>query len=178
MDFADFADVLGTVTDALSLPALLLAGYWYFIGRRRNERRLLSQTRHQPGHRPAAIIINCLTETSIINEVLHYLAATDGLKEIQATKRYESVTLSAKTIKPEDMATLARELRSAYSHISETGYDVLHVFCAAPMPVAMLTGAVLSNRGDVRLYHKSKTAVPKSDGGARDSYEYWGPLNY
>ncbi len=178
MNLTDFAGLIGLIADTLSLPALLIAGYYYFIGRHRHERRLLERTRKQPGTRPAVLIISCLTAAPIDNEVRHFLASTEGLKNIEAEKRIESVQLTERSVEPADMPELARQLREAYGRLSGTGYDVLHIFCAAPMPVAMLAGAVLANRGDVRLYHKSKTAAPKPEGGAAPTYDHWGKLNY
>lgn len=172
MNMNDFASAFGLVVDILTLPTLAVAAWWYF-GRRRRERKWLAQTKKQPGQNPAVLIVSLLPNADTSKDVEHYLAS-GGLSVQVSGDRIFKLCRNDRALSAEDTPQLVRELRGIHGQIIGSGCDVLHVFYSGPVVAGLHVGALLSNRGDVRLYHKSKSALDGTSG----LYESWGPLNY
>lgn len=152
---------------------------WYeiVIVRRRREKDWLRRTKANPGGRPAALAVSLTHGPDISASVEHFLLSTPALKPILEDKRFFTFDLGHKALTGKEWDELAEKLNRKSSEIISSGADVLHVFCTAPMPAAMLVGAIFANRGDVRVYHRTSGGESAAPNVPAPAYVQWGMLN-
>lgn len=132
--------------------ALPIFQTWYEVifGEERRRRRWLNEVKRSPGVRPGVLIIDVLPKKSIEASVRKYLAETPEFSRvgdrIQIVKREKPLT-------PDQMASLAEDIRHAYRALLDASCDIIHLFHGGPDVSALLVGAELSNGPRVILYH-------------------------
>ena len=161
---------IATIFSLVTIVPLAITVYSTTVGRRRREQIKQKRSIADAGKHPGIVILE-LTEREVESTVLQFAAETDTLKQAVEEKRYYTVRADSsgrRTIVPSDMPLLERKYLENTAKAVREGCDVLHVFCGAPMPAAVLFGATLRNFGRVELYHRNK------DG----QWDNWGPLTY
>lgn len=156
----------------------IISTWWVLVFRRRHrEKKLYNITKRHPGQRPAALIVNCLERGDITNDVKHFIASDESLNTSVQKERIFILNAGGKALKSEDMPELALKMLDKAGEILGSGCDVLHIFYGGPVVPAIVLGGVFSNRGDVRLYHRTTTPAVGPT-GAGVTYEPWGRLTY
>lgn len=164
----DVADPIGIwVGLAIAVP---IVWTWYDLvwGRRRRVRRWLAEVRGTPGHRPAVLLVDLLSQRDVGVAVRHFMAGHDTLQTVPE-ERIVTVTRN-RDLRPEDMPALAGELRRASARVLTMGADELWVFLAGPLAAAAVVGAELANIG-------CRVHVLQND-RATQGYVDFGPLHY
>ncbi|MCB9367138.1 MAG: hypothetical protein H6508_08170 [Calditrichaeota bacterium] len=151
--------------------------WWEVVFVRRRREAIWSRSaKRSPGSRPAVVVIS-LAKFDISKSVQAFLTTDESLKKALNDKRIFTVSNENEPLQASDMPEIAKRLDRLSKDVISSAADVVHVFCAAPMPVAILAGAVFGNRGDIRLYHLNQGAKPGGSSDITSVYEQWGRLN-
>ncbi|MCI4660333.1 MAG: SAVED domain-containing protein [Neomegalonema sp.] len=169
--FSEMMHTIEPVNTLIGLGTFVFTVLIWWMVRRQNQLRYarwLQEASSESGERPAALIIDYWDKGEIDVQVKSFLRKRypDSFPDESIFQIGSNIQLT-----PLEMPTIARELREAGFLISKYGANKLHVFIAAPMPVAMLVGAELSNWGRVHIYHMNRSAQ-------QNEYEDWGPLKH
>lgn len=161
----NWLDPIGTVMGlALAVPVIWT---WYDVvfGRRRRHRLWFTETRRQPGQRPAVLIIDLLSGKDVLAQVETHIATTPELAAIPKDRRFHLHRTAR--LKPEDMPGLADEIRQRAAEIARAGCETVHCFYAGPNAASALIGAEFANGARVLLYQYNQ-----------GRYENWGPIRH
>lgn len=161
-------NVLGPISVVVGLlVAIPVFWTWYEIvlGRRRRTLRWLREVRHDPGARPALLMVDLLPGKDCHTQMERYIAERPELAAIPQERRFN--IQRAKPLTPDDLAELVREIRACAADIARTGCDTVHCLYAGPTAAAALIGAEFANGARFLIYQHSQ-----------GRYENWGPLRH
>jgi len=163
---ANWLDPIGVVLGLLALVPIVWTWWDVVFGRRRQERRWFADIRRQPGERPAILIVDLLPGKDVRAAVEQFRRQQPALAAIPddrviTVRRDRSLT-------PDDMPELHRELRRAAAQLLRAGADCIHYFHAGPAIAAAVVGAEFANGARVHLY--------QHDQHDRGGYVNFGPL--
>lgn len=157
-------DPVGVVLGLLIAIPIIWTWYEVAIGQHRRQRRWFNEVRAQPGLRPGILVVDLLEGKKVRTAVENCRQQSAGMKAIPDNRVF--YIQRSKRIKPEDMPSLAAEIRKTAAQVMSSGVDTLHYFHAGPTVAAALVGAEFSNSSRVMLYQYNGAS----------GYENFGPL--
>ncbi len=164
LDFWAALGNIGTILGIISFVPIAYAVYEYVQYKRREEQdRLRIHT--EAGTQPAVLIVS-MGGGCIRNSVEAYLKGQDGFKDFDFEHRVFVVHRDDKVIQPSDADGIMVEVEEKQDDIRSKAADKVHLFLKAPMPIAVMVGAVLANRTPTLVYHYQ----------TNKGYENWGAL--
>lgn len=149
----------------VALGSFVYAVYEFTFGSRKREQKSMDRAKLLEGNKPAVLIIDCLRQGNIFESVRTNKKEL-GLDEVDS-KMFFSYKWSGGTIDGDEAISIVRaEIKKTYQDLTNSGADMVHLFCGAPMPIALFMGTVVGNHMPIKVYHKADT-----------SYKYWITLN-
>lgn len=121
------------------------------IGRERRYRKWHAEIIGRPsGARPSLLVIDLNRSRDITADVERFRQQQETLKDIPE-ERILKISWQ-KDMRADDMRGFHKQLLEELEGVSLAGTDVLHRFHSGPWPTAAMTGALLANACEVRLY--------------------------
>lgn len=163
-------NVLGPVSIVVGIVTIfpVLWTWWEVtFGRRRRHEVWAKEVRGMAGQRPGVLIVDLLEKGNIANDVESYRRDDQQLNSIPSDRIFKIERM--KDLGPDDMPSIAEDLRRVTGEIIVAGVDTVHLFYAGPVIPATLIGAEFGNVRRVLLYQRNRNT---------GRYENWGPLRH
>ena len=160
------AETLDPINSLIGLLTSIFAGFTaIFVWREsRKKKKWWQEIRRRPGARPGMLVLDLLPGQDISAQVENFRLQQESLKNIP-DDRVVWLRRNEKLL-PEHMPELHLELQEKVRQLMQTGADRIHLFLAAPQPLAAAAGATLANMS-VLLYHYDRD---------KGTYVNYGPL--
>lgn len=166
-------DIIGKTSYIASLISLvpICISLWLVIQIKGQRRKQLAEIRKHPGARPAFLIIDVVPSNSIKNTVVSWIGNEPKFEDLKGKDGIPSDIIfhlnRDEPTTPDTLDNLIKDFRKIKAQIMQRGTDQLHMFCSAPMEVAIMIGAELGNSMPVIVYHNKRN---------KTGYEDWGPM--